>query len=133
MSKLTLSDIHDAVDKRYGDFTIEIPAGTKANPEATEEVAFRYYLRAPKEARTKLAKAYQEMSQAPGSAPTEDGPTLVDVFKEAFKALAVKPQHFTKLEKQLGDDLVLWTYVTNSYYENYAPKEGEDEEQLGEA
>lgn len=129
MSKLTLSQIQETADARFGDFTIELPDPTKNDPERTAEVAFRFYLRASKEARNKLADAFKQLAEKSGEAEKKDdqanAPTMVDVFKAAFEALAVRPAHFTKLERALGDDLVLWATVMHAYADQYEPQSGE--------
>lgn len=134
MSTLTLSQLQDTADEKFGDFTIELPAPTKDDKDATEEVAFKFYLRASKDARKKLAEGFSQLAEqsrlasqaeADGEAEQPDAPTMVDVFKEAFKALAVKPNHFTKLEKAIGDDLILWATVMHAYADQYESQSGE--------
>jgi hypothetical protein len=126
MSNLTLAQIQEAVEDKFGDFTIELPAPTKSDPDATEEVAFKYYLRASKEARIKLAAAYREMAEAKEAAERpEEAPSMVDVLQAAMEHLAVKPAHFTKLKRAIGDDLVLWATVVNAYADRYEDQSGE--------
>lgn len=136
MSTLTLSQLQETADEKFGDFTIELPAPTREDPDRTEEVAFKFYLRASKEARKLLADGFNQLAeQSRLAAKIEAGevesdqeveaPTMVDVFKEAFKALAVKPNHFTKLEKAIGDDLILWATVMHSYADQYESQSGE--------
>lgn len=135
MSKLTLAQIQETADQQFGDFTIEIPDPTKADPERTTDVAFRFYLRASKEARIKLGAAFRTLAErsaavngdedASEDEKTAQSPTMTDVFKAAFEALAVKPAHYTKLEKALGDDLILWATVMHAYADKYESQSGE--------
>ena len=123
MSNLSLTQLQESVEDKFGDFTVELPAPTKDNPDATEEVAFRYYLRVSKAAREKLAEAYSAMANTRREGG--EGGSLLDVFRVAMEGLAVKPNDFKKLDKALGEDLVLWAAVVNAYAERYEPQTGE--------
>lgn len=118
MASISIAQINEAVESKFGNFTIDVPA---ADGEGTEEIAFMYYLRAPKAAREKLATAFGKLQSTEPLAEGEDGvDALVAIFQDAFKALAVKADHYKKLVKVLGDDLVSWTYLLNQYGEKYA-------------
>lgn len=127
MAKLSLSQINDAVEENYGDFTIN--CADEDQPE--DIIAFRYFLRAPREARAKVAEAFNRLNGQAEEDQDRDVPeALVDIYRSAFKALAVKSTHFTKLDKALGDDVAAWTYVLGKYAAQYQGQEGEG---LGEA
>lgn len=118
MSTLSLSKINESVEESFGDFTINL-----AEPDAPEDViAFRYFLRAPKSARVKLADAFKRMD---ADAEEDGAGELVDILQAAMEALAVKPEHYEKLHAVLGDDLVMWSFVVKEYGARYTSQVGE--------
>lgn len=119
MTNLSLAKINEAVEASFGDFTINL--ADEGQPE--DVIAFRYFLRAPKEARTKLAAAFSRLE---AEASEDDGAgELVKILQAALEALAVKPEHYEKLKAALGDDLVLWSFVVTEYGNRYDSQVGE--------
>lgn len=124
MSTLSLHEINAAVEDAFGDFTINM-----AGPGEPEDViAFRYFLRADKSARAKLAEGIRRTREPEEEGADDEAGELLAVLQAALEALAVKPAHFAKLKKAIGDDLVMWSFIVQEYGNRY-----EQAGQVGEA
>lgn len=121
-ANLNLSQISEAVEKDFGDFTINVAGEGQSEDLAT----FRYFLRASKSARAKLREAFNSIDGAEQGKQTEDGISqLTSIIQDAFKALALTANDFTKLKKAIGDDLPSWAYVLTNYGQRYKGAVGE--------
>jgi hypothetical protein len=107
MPSITLSDIQQAADKKYGDFQITLPDA--------QIVSFVPALRLPKESRRKLAAAFDVEKRVNGDEPDLD---LYDIYKDVFRVSARQTDAFTKLEEVVGDDPAVWEELAKAFMQD---------------
>lgn len=103
MPSITLSDIKNAADAKFGDFEITLPTG--------EVVRFQPALRLPKAQRRELAGALDIDARA----QIANGDDLYDVYKDIFRITARTPEGFTRLDATVGDDPAVWEELANAF------------------
>jgi Mycobacteriophage tail assembly protein len=103
MPSITLSDIQQAADKKFGDFEIHLPSG--------DIVSFAPALRLPKESRRKLAVALDVEKRA----EVDNDDDLYDVYKDIFRISQRQADGFDKLAAAVGDDPAVWDELTEEF------------------
>ncbi|WP_159702655.1 phage tail assembly protein [Arthrobacter sp. 18067] len=97
MTQVTLTDIQNAADKKYGNYTVFVGDDT---------LVFLNPLRLPKEKRERIASLnsaefYEEGAEG-------ESWDKWDMYAEIFKISAKSKSHFTKLKDAIGDDPAVW-------------------------
>lgn len=135
MSKFSMKELLAKTEEGYSDFEFAVPVRDEKGNEVTDEngelvtkdAVFRYYLRVELKQRQKLARAYKyitgEDDITEGLPEGADGITaLVKFLSETLEGLAVSEEDAKLVQRELGEDLILWTLFYEAYEAAYDMK-----------
>lgn len=126
MATMTLDELRQDVEQRYGDFIVTLPDSV--------EVRLRSALRMPKEDRAKLRKLQQRFSdlqdETEGSHDSDEArdpdsieDDMLEVVRDQIIVLADNKSHARRLLDEIGDDLAMLMGLVQSYMETTMPGE----------
>jgi hypothetical protein len=111
MPSITLKDIQEAADKKYGDFEIHLPGD--------EIVSFVPALRLPKAKRLELRAAFNAEKRVEAN----DEVDVYDIYQDVFKISSRQKDAYDKLAAAVGDDPAVWEELAKEFMQDSATGE----------
>jgi hypothetical protein len=120
MPKITLTDIQDAADRKYGPFIIEMPDGS--------EVALRSLLRLPGKKRGELLRKAEQLKDARALMEADPDMDFAAMIEDTLRILAPTKTAADKLIKVCDHDVAVLMEVFLGYMEASQPGEAQSSE-----
>ena len=114
MSAIKLSDLQKGAEEKYPDFEIELD---NEDGKGVQLIAFQPVLRLDKKGRRAVSNALDVRKRWASEEDQANDEDFTDIYADAFKLTARKPEHFEALKKWAGEDLTRWSFAFEQYQE----------------